>query len=184
MNDIHVGQKIQEYRKKKALNIRQLADLVVVTPSLLSQIERGLANPSIHTLKLIAKVLEVPVFNFFLEQENTNNLIVRSNHRKKMILPECEHISYELLSPDLNGAIEYALMKLTPGTQSSEALMEHVGEEAAFVLEGEVKLYLNDEVHILSKGDSVRIPPHMKHKWENAFDQNVVVIFAVTPPSF
>ena len=62
--------------------------------------------------------------------------------------------------------------------------MEHVGEEAAFVLEGEVKLYLNDEVHILSKGDSVRIPPHMKHKWKNTFDQNAVVIFAVTPPSF
>ncbi|GAA3332977.1 hypothetical protein GCM10020331_095210 [Ectobacillus funiculus] len=64
---------------------------------MLSQIERGLANPSIQTLKTLAKSLDVPTFSFFIEETNTMNLVVRSNSRKKMII---ENLSYELVSPD------------------------------------------------------------------------------------
>ncbi len=179
-----LGRKIQEYRKIKNLSIRQLAKMVDVTPSLLSQIERGVANPSINTLKAISKALDIPLFSFFAGEENTKELIVRSNHRKKMIFPENYELSYELLSPDLKGTIEFALMKLNPVSCSSEGLMEHAGEEAAYVLEGTVTLLMNDESYTLFAGDSVRIPPSMKHKWENPYEKKAVVIFAVTPPSF
>ncbi|MEC3465182.1 cupin domain-containing protein, partial [Bacillus thuringiensis] len=60
----------------------------------------------------------------------------------------------------------------------------HKGEEIAFVMEGQVKLYLNDEVLLLNPGDSVKIPPYVKHKWENTSLHKVTVIFGVTPPSF
>ena len=40
------------------------------------------------------------------------------------------------------------------------------------------------EEHILEAGDSVKIPAFMKHKWENNFSQNAVVLFSVTPPIF
>ncbi|HAU5039126.1 TPA: helix-turn-helix transcriptional regulator, partial [Clostridioides difficile] len=42
MNDLNLGEKIAEVRKKQNLSIRDLAKLADVTPSLLSQIERGL----------------------------------------------------------------------------------------------------------------------------------------------
>jgi len=184
MDDINIGQKIVEYRKMKDLSIRDLAKLAEVTPSLLSQIERGLANPSINTLKNIAKVLEVPLFTFFTTPVNTKEVVVRADRRKKMMLPESEDIIYELLSPDLNGAIEFAIMKLTPGSKSSEGLMEHDGEEVAFILEGKVKIYLEDTVIDLNTGDSVRITRGMKHKWENTYDKDSSVVFAITPPTF
>ena len=38
-----------------------------ITPSMLSQIERGSANPSIQTLKVLAKALDVPTFSFYLK---------------------------------------------------------------------------------------------------------------------
>lgn len=53
-----------------------------ITPSMLSQIERGSANPSIQTLKVLAKALDVPTFSFLLEDTNTDDLIVRSHKRK------------------------------------------------------------------------------------------------------
>ena len=46
MNDINVGEKIAEYRKAKGLSSRELATLVNITPSMLSQIEKGSANKS------------------------------------------------------------------------------------------------------------------------------------------
>jgi transcriptional regulator with XRE-family HTH domain len=184
MDDINIGRKILEYRKSKNLSIRELAELAQVTPSLLSQIERGLANPSINTLKIIARILDAPLFTFFTESKDTDELVVREDKRKKMIFPENNNLSYELLSPNLQGALEFLLMDLTPNSQSSEELMSHEGEEAAYIIEGKVDLYLADEVITLNRGDSVKILPHMKHKWKNKYDENVKVVFAITPPSF
>lgn len=184
MDDINVGEKISEYRKAKKLNIKDLAALAGVTPSLLSQIERGLANPSLNTINAIAKVLDVPLFSFFTTSTNTRELVVKADKRKKMILPERDNILYELLSPDLNGSIELALMKLTPSSDSSEELLEHEGEEVAFVLEGKINLLLDNSVIPLDTGDSVRIPNGMRHKWMNDYEEDAKVIFAITPPSF
>ncbi|ENQ3080092.1 helix-turn-helix domain-containing protein [Bacillus sp. WLY-B-L8] len=184
MNDINVGEKIAEYRKAQGLNSRELATLVNITPSMLSQIEKGSANPSLQTLKLIAAALNIPMFNFFLEDTNAQSLVVRADQRKKITFPESESLSYELLSPDLSGALELALMTLLPQSASSEKPLEHKGEEIAFVLEGTVTLYLNQETLTLYKGDSVKIPSYMKHKWKNPYKKKAVVIFAITPPTF
>lgn len=184
MDDINIGKKIMEYRKLKNLNIRELATMAKVTPSLLSQIERGVANPSINTLKVIASVLEVPLFTFFVSSVAAKDLVVRKEDRRGMVFPESLNFSYELLSPDLTGSLEMVLMTLTENSCSSEALMSHEGEEAAFVIKGCIKLYLDDELVILNQGDSVRIPPHMKHKWENDFSETAEIVFAITPPAF
>ncbi len=103
---------------------------------------------------------------------------------KKIIFPESGNVSYELLSPNLDGALELALMNLLPQTASSMEPVAHKGEEIAFIMEGQVKLYLNDAVLLLNTGDSVKIPPYAKHKWENTSLNKVTVIFGVTPPSF
>ncbi|MCG4471113.1 helix-turn-helix domain-containing protein, partial [Lawsonibacter sp. DFI.6.74] len=67
--------------------------------SMLSQIERGLSNPSINTLKMIAKALEVPLFNFFKENKNSEQLVVRKDKRVKLTFPENNNLMYEMLSP-------------------------------------------------------------------------------------
>lgn len=184
MDNINIGKKISEYRKTKNITATQLAKMAGVTPSLLSQIEKGTANPSINTLKVISKSLDIPLFTFFVTHVNTDELIVRSNKRKKMIFPQNNNLSYELLSPNLNGAIELALITLTTNSQSSNETMSHEGEEVAYVLNGKVNIHLNDEVITLNEGDSIKILPHMKHKWENPYDKDTNVIFAITPPTF
>jgi transcriptional regulator with XRE-family HTH domain len=184
MNDINVGQKIMAFRKGAGLTSKRLAELADITPSMLSQIEKGICkNPSLQTLKLISVALNIPLFNFFLEDTNTEELVVRANQRKKTF-PESGNVSYELLSPNLDGSLELALMNLLPQTASSMEPVAHKGEEIAFVMDGQVKLYLNDAVLLLNPGDSVKIPPYAKHKWENTSLHKVTVIFGVTPPSF
>ena len=71
MNDLVkiLGNKIRMLRTEKNITLKGLADKVNVTASLISQIERGLANPSISSLKAIADVLEVSVAEL-LEEKN------------------------------------------------------------------------------------------------------------------
>lgn len=83
MNNINVGQKIMVFRKGAGLTSKRLAELADITPSMLSQIEKGITNPSLQTLKLISVALNIPLFNFFLEDTNTEELVVRANQRKK-----------------------------------------------------------------------------------------------------
>ena len=66
MNEVDISRNITEYRKRKELTIKELANLTGVTPSLLSQIEKGTSNPSINTLKQISSALDIPLFNFFI----------------------------------------------------------------------------------------------------------------------
>ncbi len=184
MNDIDVGKKIAEFRKSKGLSMKQLSELTNVTPSMLSQIERGLANPSLNTLKSMAKALDIPLFTLFTIDANTDDLVVRSNMRKKITFAENNDFSYELLSPDLNGAIEFVLMKLSPGFQSSDELMSHNGEEVAYVVSGKVDIHIENKVITLENGDSIKLVPHIKHRWKNEYSEETQVVFAITPPSF
>ena len=181
MENIDIGKKVEKIRKAKGLSSRELAKLAEITPSMLSQIERGLANPSIQTLKVLAKTLNVPTFSFLLEEIVTEDLIVRSKKRKQIII---DNLTYELLSPDFTGNLATAIMKVPSNTSSSENPLEHRGEEVAYILEGKIKLYLDEDEYVLEAGDSVKIPANLKHKWENNFVENAVVLFSVTPPAF
>lgn len=184
MYDVNIGEKICEYRNEKNLSIKELAEIVGVTSSLLSQIERGLSNPSINTLKMISKGLDVPLYNFFKECKNSDELVVRKENRVKLTFPENNNLSYELLSPTSNGVIQSMLLDLPINASTSNELLGHDGEELATVLEGCVDLHLDSEVVLLNSGDSVRILPKMAHKWVNNSSDPVRIIFSVTPPKF
>lgn len=185
MDDINIGKKISSLRKKQKKTIKILSEEANITSSMLSQLERGLANPSVNTLKSIAQALMVPLFTLFIEDDQEERLVVRPSERKKIILPSegLEPITYELLSPDLKGDIELALMTLTPKSHTSKDNFRHMGEEVAYVSKGQLLLYLEDSEILLTAGDSVKIPPNMLHRWNNPFDEDAEVIWAVTPPS-
>lgn len=178
MDNKDLGNKIRKYRKSKELTIKQLAECANVTPSLLSQIERGLANPSINTLKVISKVLQVPLFTFFMEPSKEKKFIVRPENRVKMTIPKSKNITFELLSPDLNGIIEFGILKLPPNAKNSETIMENKYELLCYILKGKVELFLDDEIFVLNSGDSVRVDPLTKYQFVNNFDEPMEMIFA------
>ena len=179
MSEINIGEKISQIRKSKDLSVRDLSKLCGVTASMLSQIERGIANPSVNSLKSIASALNVPLFTFFTSEVAKEDMVVRKENRKKVILPESDDVVYHILAPDLTNNLEFAIMSLSPGSVSSSENIQHKGYEIAYLLEGEVNLYLDDEEFTLYQGDSVKISVGVKHRWENKSNLNAKVIFAV-----
>mgnify|MGYP000041943461 CR=1 FL=1 len=70
--EINVGITIKNIRKAKKLLLKDVALKCGISSSMLSQIEKGNANPSLNTIKSIAQVLEVPLFKFFIDSEKEN----------------------------------------------------------------------------------------------------------------
>jgi DNA-binding XRE family transcriptional regulator/quercetin dioxygenase-like cupin family protein len=62
---LDIGGKLRAARNMKGLSLRELATQADVSPSLISQIENGKANPSVMTLHTIAASLEIPINYFF-----------------------------------------------------------------------------------------------------------------------
>lgn len=183
MQDINIGAKVQKFRQQRKLTLRQLATKSGITPSMLSQIENNVANPSVNTLKEITRALGVPMFKFFHDDILPEKMIVRRGHYKMIGNPEQE-VFYQLLTPDVNGAIEFCLMDIPPHSASSDQPNEHEGEEVAYIIEGTVCIEVEDRQDRMEQGDSIRIPALSTHRWVNDTDEPVKVIFAVTPPGF
>ncbi len=62
-----IGRRLALHRGRRGMRVAELAREVGVTPSLISQIERGQSRPSVSTLFALAQALDVPVDAFFRE---------------------------------------------------------------------------------------------------------------------
>lgn len=55
-----LGSFIRTQRRLAALSLRQLADMTSVSNAYLSQVERGIHQPSLRVLRALARALDVP----------------------------------------------------------------------------------------------------------------------------
>src|SRR3954464_4148510 len=64
-----IGERLARLRGARGVKVSALARAVGVSPSLISQIERGQSRPSVSTLFELAQALDVPVDAFFRDAE-------------------------------------------------------------------------------------------------------------------
>lgn len=183
-SNLDVGSTIKKIRKEKNITIKDLATKAKITSSMLSQIEHGTANPSLNTIRTIAQVLDVPIFKFFIVQEDLkpNTIIKKSSERMHI---KTDKTDIEMLNPKFNDtSIEFMVMTLYPGQDSSSESISHIGEEVDFIESGKALLFIEDECYEVEQGDTINIAPNVKHRWINNSNEPVVVYFVVTPPSY
>lgn len=178
-----LGERIRFYRKSKNMSGRQLAQRAGVSRSLISQVEKDSANPSIETLRRIAIALEVPIALFFEETTPPNGILVHKKSRKILKVPE-SNLVYQLLTPDLNRKIEFIWIEIEPGKQVEPVAFAHEGEECAVVIEGQLNLWISDTEYVMNAGDSISFDSTLPHSIANLGSKKVVLVTAITPPSF
>ncbi len=201
-----LGEKIREERRKRKLTLELLSQKTGLSKSFLSQIERGLAQPSVSSLKKIAQEFGLSVVSLFANEANSRNLInlvpsfeprkqdspkyvqdvkvVRRNRRKTLTLPGSK-ISYELVTPDLNRQMEVLFLRFTPGDSSGEEpLLDPPGEKCCLVLKGALDYRAGEEVYHLEAGDSIYHPANIPHSWQGTGNEPIEVIVILTPPWF
>ena len=176
-----LGETIQAFRLKKNLSVKSLSEQVGMSSSMLSQIERGTATPSVSTLRSIAAVLNVPVYRLFLSDEDNLEYVVKKSQRKIISGSDSSSFPLELLTPTAITNIESCIMTIPPFKSSSANMIAHSGEEVSYVLLGSPILETHHKISSLEEGDSVYLPPKVKHIWRNPTDTPVKVLYTVVP---
>ena len=176
-----LGRVIATERAQQGLTVAELARRAKVSTGLVSQLERGLGNPSMETVANLARALKVPIGSFFAGAAVEGN-VVRRDERKRLALGNGSLV-YEMLVPDLSGRLSMLSIELPPHFTNEHAPFQHLGEEALVVLTGIVDIYVDGSHIQLREGDSIRIDAALPH-WYTTGTEPVRVISAMTPPSF
>ncbi|KAG1702957.1 Cobalt-precorrin-5B C(1)-methyltransferase [Nymphon striatum] len=164
-------------RKSDLITLVDFANSLDRSVGFVSQIERGISEPSIQDLRNIAAMFDVPVSFFFGENSGDPNearYIVRAAERRKLGNPE-QGLIEELLSPDLGGSFEMIRSEFAPGATLLEAQQRDT-EESGFVISGTFEIEISGMWHTLQEGDSFRFAGEPIKKWQKLPSTARVVI--------
>jgi transcriptional regulator with XRE-family HTH domain len=178
-----VGLRIRELRTERGMTLTELARTSGLSAGLISQVERGLTDPSLETLRRVARTLDVPLFSLFREAEPDSGAAVVRRDRRMQVSSPHGGISYERLSPG-SGKLELLEGTLEPGAASSERPWSHPSEECVTVLQGQLLVEVGTARYELAAGDSCYFDSRSPHRYVNPTERLTVFLVAITPPSF
>lgn len=165
--------------------VNELAKEAGISAGLLSQIERGLGNPSYRTLHKLADALDIRIGDL-LEAAGPSDdsaRIVRQDQRTRIQFGS-EGLVYELLTPNLRGRLEMLQTSIPPGFSNERNPFLHAGEECVLLIQGELTVDVAGERDVLFAGDAITIDASKPHWWHNHTDHPALIVGAVTPPTF
>lgn len=179
-----LGRDLRALRKSRDLTLSQLADLSDRSVGFISQVERGISEPTIKDLRTLAKVLNVPLSLLFMSDEPATierDYIVRKGARRSLGT-KVDGIVEELLSPDLGGSFEMFRSTIEPFTEQAEPVMRQT-EEAGYIVQGEIDIWIDEQKFSLRAGDSFRFD-HKPCRWHNTGSVQTIIIWVVSPPVY
>lgn len=179
------GRLFRELCVARAMSVEDVAQKSGLSVGLISQLQRGIGNPSFLTIAKICYALDVPLSRLF-EDTGTHEPLVRINERRRMVIPGLRErdVKHELLTPDLNRAIAAIWVETPPGHSTEERPFQHRGEEFGLVLRGSVEVHLGREVYLMNAGDSISYASTVAHWYRNPGRRTSEAIWIMTPPSF
>lgn len=174
-----LGAGIRSERVRQGLRLTHLAERAGLSASALSQIERGITDPSIGSLRRIASALEVPFFQFLIEPHSPR-AVVRKADRRTISFPH-RALEYQLVTPNWRGPFEILALELAPGAASGEERLGHNSEECMVVLRGPVEVEVAAEVYVLEAGDSIYIQRAAPHRAVNRGQHTAEILMVISP---
>lgn len=196
-----VGERVATHRKDRHLKVSELARMVGVSPSLISQIERGQSQPSVATLFALAESLEVPVDAFFVKEDGEEAPAGAPGQQPKApVTPTSPGtpvtatqapppqryvvrsdarsaisieggVLWERLTPETLPHVDFLELIYQPGAESNPELYRHPGTEMVLVLSGRFDIYVGFERYELGPGDSIHFPSTFPHRYVNPTDE-------------
>jgi transcriptional regulator with XRE-family HTH domain/KaiC/GvpD/RAD55 family RecA-like ATPase len=166
-----LGRRLREFRRKRGVSQAELARLVGVTASTISQVESDLIYPSLPALLKIAEVLAVEVTSFFDGGEAGAKRVVftpgEAMEVKLRDVPEGAATAKLLHPVDVRVKAEPYLIDIPPKQTLPGHFFFHKGEEVGYVLSGRLQVRVGQTVHTLKAGDLIYLTSEIPTEWKN-----------------
>ena len=108
-----LGGAIRRRRHAASLTLATVSERAGISVSMLSQVERGLLDPSLDTLRNIADALGTAPFRLLAEEGPVAGVVRRGERRS--VTDEAGDLRSQLLSPSAEGAFAITVWELQPG---------------------------------------------------------------------
>lgn len=178
-----MGKRIKAKREELGLQMKELSIKIGVTSSLISQIEKGKAFPSIVTLKKVAEALSTTVGELIGENENKVQHPLLKSEERRFAKKNSNGTSLHLLSYHIpSKQIEPYLIKFKKDSDSEEIMTSNFpGQEFCFVLKGSFEADVDGHNYKLSEGDSFYFNSKRPHKFKNTSRKEAELLWVITP---
>jgi transcriptional regulator with XRE-family HTH domain len=181
-----IGEALRVRRHELGWSLRDLADRLGCSPSLISQIERGRANPSVSTLYSIVQALDVSLDELLFNERRATTAdpppggpIQRGDERHRIRL--ASGVLWERLTTVSEPGVEFLHVTYEVGGASSpeDAFQRHAGHEWGFVLSGTLQVTIGFRQYQLEPGDAISLDSTTPHRLANVGDVPVHAIWFV-----
>lgn len=176
-----LGTRLAELRRRHGYSLRALAAEAGVSPALLSQLENGTTDPSLATLRKLAKVFDTTMVTLFEDPDAPLVHVSHPGERVRLTAPTGS-FSYDRITPG-RGDLEVLHVQMSPGDVSSAEPWAHRSTECAYVVAGEVTVELADETYVLTPGNAITFDSQVPHRFLNRSVNAAELILSITPPT-
>ncbi len=188
--DQAIGEHLRHLRKMRRMSLVELAHATGLSIGFISQIERGLSSPNLRALTALADALSLSVAEVILgsggHTPNDSPVVTRAKDRKGVALWRAGmHKQVLAGGSSTDGApYSFSLLTLHAGAGTQEPMYTHEGEEAGYVLRGQLRLHLGSASWVLKPGDSFQFASQAPHRFESASrSETSVVMFNLHSPA-
>lgn len=160
----HLGARVKQLRSEKGWSLETLANASGVSRSMLSQIEREQANPTLAVTLRIAHAFEIDLSELINIANATTTLnVIRANDRTFHYRSD-KNCKIRTLSPlNLEKDVEFYEVQLKrSGALNSQAHFEGT-REFLTVEQGQVEVTSGEESDLLERGDSANYRADIPH---------------------
>lgn len=165
-----VGERIRALRRARGMTLVQLAASADLSHPFLSQLERGLARPSLASLERIAHALgasQVELLTFDAPTSSGAPAVLPA------VLPADAgaHGPYGLDGTArvlLGAGGPFRALEVRAENTAYGAAFAHAEHEWLYVLGGAVEIELDGRLERLAPGDSASLPGGVAHRWRSA----------------
>ncbi|MEV4181104.1 helix-turn-helix transcriptional regulator [Streptosporangium canum] len=156
-----IAANLRRVRLARGLSVRELAELTGVSKALISQVERGVANPTVEVLSRLAASLEL-TFGELTRIHLVGPEVIRRSESVPLAVGDNTAIRTLFAAPDRR-RFELAEGDIPAGTRSAKSSHGRGSVEHAYVVEGEVTVETEEWSVTLTAGDALRFASESDH---------------------
>lgn len=173
--------RVTELRKKNKLTLDQLAAASGVSRSMLSQIERGQANPTLAVTFRIAQAFGISIGELVDQPWASTPIEVVHGDDSNNLFRSDDECQIRTLSPlHMEKNIEFYKLRIAPKAQLNSAPHYEGTKELLTVASGSARVVSGDTERSLAKGDSAHYRADLQHTIENCGKNELVCYLVVT----
>ncbi|MBU8906144.1 helix-turn-helix domain-containing protein [Desertibacillus haloalkaliphilus] len=173
-----VGDTLRRIRHDRKMSLQELATITEVSKLTLGNIERGEANPSLSVIWKIANGLTIPISTLLNEDKEV--LVSRKNEGNDVVSTNGACTLQSIFDTSNYGSFEIHRAFLEPNSEYSPGAHQIGVIEYVTVMEGELKIKIQDEYHHLYEYDAIKFNGDVEHAYINPTDSVTVLHFVMT----